>query len=869
MFRKLFLGLIFTTSFAFGVAAQGCGQQNPNCIVPTAPPGTSNNQAASTAFVQNIVGESTIILPSPSLLASAILPTNAIYVNIAAMATINAVGESTCNLLFSKGASSPTGVYGEILNSPSGVYWEPKYSTSPVKTCEFGAIGDGQFDYATNAVTGTDNITPIQQAIDFAIQGQYNTVCMNDGSYLTSDTIQLGWGNLIYTIGLTACSGGRGPQFGRQNGVMPSQEAAAGVVILPTKTDRCALNMQGAFNTGVKGITFIGQNYTFVGNLIGNIPYPTTASAWLNPSLIPSGNNPGGLQQHSPYAAICINAFTGAQPTDHYPTVTYPAWTGIMAQYNLDISSDFNIEDVSILGFAVGIVGSPNGDTNGDFIKVNRFVCYFTVYCLSVGNTQSRGVLASNWYYHGTFTAISNNVFGVQNGLLGGPISNLVGGEAYQAFQIQNNLLFPITITDTYVENHVRIGSFIGTTGSFSQSVTFDGGLFNFFATDNGISPAAYIEVPSGCTSFTFKDMAFEGGNRIDTLVHGCASVSISGGAFEGAFNAAVLNSAAVQRAINYTGSVLIGSAANFPIVGQQQVLQWGTTTSAQYFSTPNPSFFSAQNFGPNADFRTFGLRAPFTQATTGFVDSINGRQWQFALGPTGAALDISSNAYTSVPAAISSCDTMTFTYLGSPWASLQQFSLTAGDIIYHSPTGTIYVVTIVGSVDGSGNFPITTKQMNNMTITSMGACASNNISDPTVSGTSIIIHTGVNNIPSQVLFGDFVEGSTSVSNVQQAPGFGANLSAFVSANDLVWAYPAQDTWYNWPYIAGGKIATVTNGTPASLTLSAASSLTGRFPILPLPIIGSGIQFNTLNAPCSGSPSSSFATNINGQVTHC
>lgn len=36
--------------------AQGCGPSNPNCIVPTAPPGTSNNQAASTAFVQAAIG---------------------------------------------------------------------------------------------------------------------------------------------------------------------------------------------------------------------------------------------------------------------------------------------------------------------------------------------------------------------------------------------------------------------------------------------------------------------------------------------------------------------------------------------------------------------------------------------------------------------------------------------------------------------------------------------------------------------------------------------------------------------------------------------------------------------------------------------
>jgi hypothetical protein len=36
--------------------AQGCGPTNPNCIVPTAPAGTNNNQAASTAFVQTAVG---------------------------------------------------------------------------------------------------------------------------------------------------------------------------------------------------------------------------------------------------------------------------------------------------------------------------------------------------------------------------------------------------------------------------------------------------------------------------------------------------------------------------------------------------------------------------------------------------------------------------------------------------------------------------------------------------------------------------------------------------------------------------------------------------------------------------------------------
>lgn len=36
--------------------AQGCGPINPNCIVPTRPPGTNDNTAASTAFVHTAVG---------------------------------------------------------------------------------------------------------------------------------------------------------------------------------------------------------------------------------------------------------------------------------------------------------------------------------------------------------------------------------------------------------------------------------------------------------------------------------------------------------------------------------------------------------------------------------------------------------------------------------------------------------------------------------------------------------------------------------------------------------------------------------------------------------------------------------------------
>jgi len=50
------LALVLSLFGADPAAAQGCGPQNPNCIVPTAPFGTSNNQAASTEFVNTATG---------------------------------------------------------------------------------------------------------------------------------------------------------------------------------------------------------------------------------------------------------------------------------------------------------------------------------------------------------------------------------------------------------------------------------------------------------------------------------------------------------------------------------------------------------------------------------------------------------------------------------------------------------------------------------------------------------------------------------------------------------------------------------------------------------------------------------------------
>lgn len=48
--KNILLALVFLIGSALPAAAQGCGPQNPNCIVPTAPVGTCDSRAASTAY---------------------------------------------------------------------------------------------------------------------------------------------------------------------------------------------------------------------------------------------------------------------------------------------------------------------------------------------------------------------------------------------------------------------------------------------------------------------------------------------------------------------------------------------------------------------------------------------------------------------------------------------------------------------------------------------------------------------------------------------------------------------------------------------------------------------------------------------------
>jgi hypothetical protein len=106
--------------------AQGCGSNNPNCSVPTAPNGTSTNQAASTAFVQNALGGgSSIALPNGQILIGQ-SNGKAAGVTPSGDCTLSVTGVVTClktnGVNFGSFAtqSAPTGTANNCLEASAG-----------------------------------------------------------------------------------------------------------------------------------------------------------------------------------------------------------------------------------------------------------------------------------------------------------------------------------------------------------------------------------------------------------------------------------------------------------------------------------------------------------------------------------------------------------------------------------------------------------------------------------------------------------------------------------------------------------------------------------------------------------------------------
>jgi hypothetical protein len=154
--RRWLLVLAFLLAPSLALA-QGCGPQNPNCIVPTAPVGTSNNQAASTAFVQanggtilNSLAPFTFLCNPTGITAAAIAcPALTAVAPLGISGSALNVNTSTTNGIFVGGA----GPAGTITTNSVGIGF---LALSTLST------GNGNFALGLNALgsitTGANNV---------------------------------------------------------------------------------------------------------------------------------------------------------------------------------------------------------------------------------------------------------------------------------------------------------------------------------------------------------------------------------------------------------------------------------------------------------------------------------------------------------------------------------------------------------------------------------------------------------------------------------------------------------------------------------------------------------------------------------------
>lgn len=348
----------------------------------------------------------------------------------------------------------------------------------------FGAIGNGV----------ADDYYAIQRAIDYTIYEDttIKKVFIPSGNYLVSRTIHMGYGSAYSSVSLV---GDGTPTF-------RGEQQYNGATITVNFSNAPALNIQGARNSTVDNITFIGLN-----EITG---YLTDTSASNISNWIYSGLDTIGDNRYTPYAAITVDAYAGSAPTPAYPNVLFPSYTGISTQYSKLSSSQVKIRNVHIYKFTAGIVIKPNADNNGDFVQIEKAIIERVAYGISIGNSQARNTRISDSYID-AHTCITNSKHGAQIGRIS-VIENVHFG-GYQWFDLgAPAYLEGLEINDCYGESFQWIGSIgVGTVGAF-PAITFNGCKFQASAIINRLlTPTANL---TGDAVYNFNHCSFQG-NRL------------------------------------------------------------------------------------------------------------------------------------------------------------------------------------------------------------------------------------------------------------------------------------------------------------------------------------------------------------------
>lgn len=622
-------------------------------------------------------------------------------------------------------------------------------SADEVNVKGFGAVGDGV----------ADDTAAIQGAIDFAIQNGIHKIYIPQGTYRTTNTIHIGYGvgvSTFYTF--TVYGAGRA-----YNG------EGTGTLILATALDRPAIAIQGVRATTLSDMTVAGQNWEWIttgnpwgglGDLTGaNSLIEAVGSNWIDPDI--ASAYPNWDSQHAPYAGIAIDPYTGAQPVDHYPDVTYPAWLGGgIPQYNKAMSSILEFQRLEINGFGTGIVCQPSGDGNGDFWGLHDCRISACKWGLSVGNTQAHNIHATKTMFYLLYCGVTNYAHGTKNGSLDGLFSECYFGDSYQMFQLNTTYSGPVVFEACYAELLTRLGDTYGNTPWSPVTLRGcrwflgNGGTGQKFVPANYVTSSGAPILLEGCYIWCSRGF-FYNATRLE--VKQCYKYPASGAPDNWG------STLAHRRCIN-------ASLGEFPTIGLQNSDYYRGEHSMVGVPCYNDDSVASETHRSSGNAASDRYLYGWRGSTQDWLCSRgNCIPWATALRRGSESMGSSIILIETMPAFsfVSGINwTVDFTVFFARGEPCNTWGVGVGDCITCNDTGWRFVVTGI-----NGN-TVNLEQLNGY-YTEGGVLVSAIGGSIPISGFISIFNSRLYTFASFGLIGDFTSGSNTITNVQRSNGDG------------------------------------------------------------------------------------------------
>lgn len=760
-------------------------------------------------------------------------------------------------------------------DNTNGGYWIYLPDGRGCNALCFGAIADGAGDYSSASFTGTDNRAAVQAAIDFGLYYANRKIYVPGGKYKLAAGLQFGYGD-SFKSGIFE---GDGPGF-------VADGATIGTSFLCNFTTTNGINVQGARNDLIQDMAFIGLNghWIVTNGLMGSTPGvdDVVQANWIDPSL--TSGNANINSRTAPYCGVSIDAYAGAQPTAHYPSYSYPAWTGIGAQYNKTLSSNVLFRRVFIAGFVKARGIQPNADGNGDFIRFEDCYTQCNVVAVSAGNSQGRLVSDINGENSLFHTAFETGVIGAQIGSLSFTSLNTNYDQCIRLLGVADSARAgACQFIGGYAELIWSIGVFPSGNSSTNAPITFKSFNFSFGAQTLTRGLPKQLFQATGPGMARFEGCVFTGHYSVAPFLAepGCLSfencvIEPAGTPFGSAYQWFPVSATAGGFLFPLQGSTL--RPERFKVLATTYAVDSGAV--AQYLpgeaclsSRGRPACLWSPYISPsgNPAVRTPNIVYPHVLAKSNLTS--------IALSGTTLTIDTTAQGWLegtnaallngAVPGSLLyDTDQSLYFFVRSLSSNILLAELqngyrqwpgasTLNGAINSAVTGIVvtanasfaqsnYQGGMVVQIDNERMLVTAGYGTNSWTVTRGydGTSAASHSNAAAVTGATVLFNSfspSTDNIgfvscavftPTDITYGTFTSGSAIVSAVGDAIGTVGALGAQVLANDLLYVDPTQVVFAPYSYTAV-KISSV-GTSPGSLTLGGNSRYTavGQGPLL-------------------------------------